>query len=256
MRHLYLGQSLTTDVGDSGSRALGDVHNDVRLDRLQSVADYVDQIINDQLICSIVELNYGSLEEMPTAKTTISRPKDEKGMVERDRALFLEMKVPVAEDYIYERYNIPKPKDGETLLAVGQQEQPEEEVLPDGGQGELATGQVLPNETKASMIIKANQRQAREQVDILVDNTLKDLTGVAAEWLKPVVPVFSRLAALAQAEAVTDEDFIAALETAQNEMPELFDRLDSKALEKALGDAIGASMLAGVENKLEEVQNS
>lgn len=82
-------------------------------------------------------------------------------------------------------------------------------------------------------------------VDSLSAAVLEDLTGVAREWLSPVRPYFERLAALAMSKNVTDEDFMAALEKAQREMPELFDALNTEALEAAFEKAIGTAMIAG-----------
>ena len=84
-----------------------------------------------------------------------------------------------------------------------------------------------------------------QTVDKLADAVLENLTGVTREWLSPVRPVFERLAALAMSGNVNDKDFMIALEKAQREMPELFERLNSGALETAFEEAIGTAMLAG-----------
>lgn len=105
------------------------------------------------------------------------------------------------------------------------------------------------NETR---VTAADSREEPETVDRLAAAVLEDLTGVTREWLSPVRPVFERLAALAISKHVTDEDFIAALEKAQRDMPELFDRLNSEALETAFENAIGSAMLAGSVKRYEE----
>jgi hypothetical protein len=74
---------------------------------------------------------------------------------------------------------------------------------------------------------------------------------VSRDWLSPVRPFFERLAALAMAKQVTDEDFLAALEKARRELPELFDVLDKQALEDAFENAIGTAMLAGSVSRYE-----
>ncbi|WP_184017454.1 phage portal protein family protein [Haloferula luteola] len=79
----------------------------------------------------------------------------------------------------------------------------------------------------------------------IVDSMLENLTGVSAEWLGNVQPFFARLAALAESGNVSDEDLIEAVEKAQGEMPELFDRLDTEALSDALEDSMAAAMLEG-----------
>jgi hypothetical protein len=82
-------------------------------------------------------------------------------------------------------------------------------------------------------------------VDQLSSAVLEGLTGVTSQWLSPVRPVFERLAALAMSKHLTDEDFIAALQKAQREMPELFDLLDTEALQTAFENALGSAALAG-----------
>ncbi|HET6407435.1 MAG TPA: hypothetical protein VFG14_06105, partial [Chthoniobacteraceae bacterium] len=88
-------------------------------------------------------------------------------------------------------------------------------------------------------------------VDRLSTAVLEGLTGVSRDWLSPVRPFFERLAALAMAKQVTDEDFLAALEKARRELPELFDVLDKQALEDAFENAIGTAMLAGSVSRYE-----
>lgn len=82
-------------------------------------------------------------------------------------------------------------------------------------------------------------------IDQLSRAVLEGLTGVAADWLSPVRAKFEKLAALAMAKNVKDEDFIEALETAQKEMPELFELLNTEALQAAFEEAIATAALAG-----------
>jgi phage gp29-like protein len=115
---LMLGQTLTTDVGSSGSRALGDVHASVRGDVLQSVATWVSGIITTQLIPAIVRMNFGAgvaSEDMPYAEIVIPKPKDEKAIAERVKIL-REIGVPVTSKWLYEELGIPEPQDGEEVF--------------------------------------------------------------------------------------------------------------------------------------------
>lgn len=88
-------------------------------------------------------------------------------------------------------------------------------------------------------------------VDQLSESVLEGLTGVSREWLAPVRPFFDRLAALAMSKQVTDEDFLAALEKAQTQLPEIFDLMDTQALEDAFSNAIGSAALAGSVSRYE-----
>lgn len=142
---MVLGQTLTTDVGDSGSRALGDVHERVRVGVIQGVIDFVSDVFNYQFVPAISVLNYGNTDELPTYTATLEQPKDEAEMVTRDKTLFLEMKLPVTKSYIYERYGVPVPdKDSDNLFQPPQQ--------PNGVQGGPATvDDQKPRETKARL---------------------------------------------------------------------------------------------------------
>jgi phage gp29-like protein len=114
---LMLGQTLTTDVGSSGSRALGDVHANVRSEVLQSVATWVSNIFTNQLIPAIVRLNFGAVpsEDMPYATLEIPVPKDQKATAERIKIL-TEIGLPMSSKWVYEELGIPEPQEGEMLL--------------------------------------------------------------------------------------------------------------------------------------------
>ena len=60
---LILGQTLTGSVGDSGSRALGEVHQSVRADIIDSNAEWLAEILNEQLIPAVIAVNLGDLDE-------------------------------------------------------------------------------------------------------------------------------------------------------------------------------------------------
>lgn len=237
-----LGQTLTTDVGDSGSRALGDVHQGVRLDVMQGVTDFVADVLNEQLIPSIIALNYGEARDLPRIAAPFEKPKDEEAMARRDQALFATLGLPVEKAWLYERHGVPVPDpDSDDLFQPGSH----------GAQGDPATGGEQPpedpsHETKARLEASDNApRAALSTIDELSANVLEDLTGVTREWLSPVRPYFERLAALAMSRHVSDEDFAEALDKAQRELPELFDRFNTEVLRESLEKAIGTAMIAG-----------
>lgn len=255
-----LGQTLTTSVGASGSRALGDVHADVKTEMIEGIIDFVSDIINEQLVPSMLVLNYGNKDEMPTIKANLDRPKDEKGMAERDRLLFKDMGMPVERTWLYERHGVPIPDDDEADIFM---------PASNGGQGEPDTGKiVVPHETKSGMekedeiedvkkdekadkLDAADQSGKRSTIEQLTANALEELTGVTKEWLAPVRPTFERLAALSMSKHVSDDDFLQALQKAQKEMPELFDRLNVKALEDSFKKSIGTAMISGSVSRYE-----
>jgi len=78
-----------------------------------------------------------------------------------------------------------------------------------------------------------------------VDNVLEELTGVEAKWLGGVKPYFRKLLLAARDENISDAQFIAVLEKAQKDMPELFAKLDIKALETAFNNAMSPAVVNG-----------
>ncbi|HEX7260599.1 MAG TPA: DUF935 family protein, partial [Luteolibacter sp.] len=250
-----LGQLLTSGTDGSGSRALGEVHAETLTGVVDGVADFVGEILTHQLIPSIVTVNWGDdLEDLPEMWAKREEAKDESALADRDEKLGITTgKTPVGKAWFYERHGIPMPAEGDELLI----EEPESDAAAHGPDGEP-----LPTEPTADSLdpkkdvptgkkpVKAadageESRKPPLTVDQLSDAVLEGLTGVTREWLAPVRPFFERLAALAMSKHVTDEDFLAALEKGQREMPELFDLLDSRALEEAFENAIGSAALAG-----------
>ena len=114
---LLLGQTLTTDNTGTGSRALGEVHEGIRVEVIQSVASWVSAILTEQLIPAIVRLNFGSVpaEDMPYADITIPRVKDTKAAAERFKIL-VETGVKMPAKWVYEELEIPEPVDGEEIF--------------------------------------------------------------------------------------------------------------------------------------------
>ena len=114
---LLLGQTLTTDNTGTGSRALGEVHDGIRTEVLQSVASWTAAILTEQLIPAIVRLNFGNVpaEDMPYAEIVIPRVKDSKAAAERFKIL-VETGVKMPAKWVYEELEIPEPVDGEAIF--------------------------------------------------------------------------------------------------------------------------------------------
>ena len=267
-----LGQTLTSGTGSTGSRALGEVHQTTLDGVIDGVSDYVGGILTHQLIPAIVAANYGNSlgENLPEMWAKREDVKDEQGLADRDEKIGITSgKVPVSKAWFYERHGIPTPAADDELLIEGGQ--PISPPSPDGLPGDPAAGsRTSPHETKGGPGDSINddgeddeegkkpkpQVQAADAskpltVDQLSTAVLEGLTGVSKDWLSPVKPFFDRLAALAMSKHVTDEDFTAALIKAQAQLPEIFDLMDSHALEEAFMAAISSAALAGSVSRYE-----
>jgi phage gp29-like protein len=102
-------------VKDSGSRALGQVHEGVKQGMVEAVADSVAETLKGQLIAPLIELNYGHTTELPDLIPDVEAPKDELALAQRDLILFNQMKVPISLNFIYARHNLPQPDPDEAL---------------------------------------------------------------------------------------------------------------------------------------------
>lgn len=120
---LILGQTLTTDVGDSGSRALGDVHAAVRQDNLKDACDWAAQNINDQVIRKAIAFNFGDTDEIPYLQTRFESAEDPVQMATRDQIL-ISMGMELPKDQIYERHKIRVPQEGEDTIKQSVVESP------------------------------------------------------------------------------------------------------------------------------------
>jgi hypothetical protein len=78
---------------------------------------------------------------------------------------------------------------------------------------------------------------------------MENLAGISAEWLRPVKPIFRDLVGKAKDKTVTDQDFILALTEASRRMPDLFNHLDTEALETELRKAMSSGVINGVTDR-------
>lgn len=110
---------------------------------------------------------------------------------------------------------------------------------------------MMAHRMPSTSVVAADASAKPLTVEKLSEAVLEGLTGVSREWLGPVRPFFDRLAALAMSQQVTDEDFIAALQKAQTQLPEIFDLMDTQAIEDAFMAAISSAALAGSVSRYE-----
>lgn len=230
---VVLGQTLTSDVGDSGSRALGDVHQGILTGRKKALVAWVTKTLNQQFVPAFCRLNFGDVRECPYFLAGGEEEEDAKVLAERDEIL-LRAGAALPREWFYDRHRVPLPKENEPVIAGPPSGAPTDPAAdptdPDNPEPAAARGQLV---------------QAKSAQEKLAENILEDLTGVEAKWLAGAKPFFRRLVALAQSKHVTDADFIEALERAQRQIPELFARLNPQAVQDALERAMGAAVVNG-----------
>ncbi|MBW5445857.1 DUF935 family protein [Cohnella sp. CFH 77786] len=110
-----LGQTLTTELPTGGSFAASKTHEGVKDEIIEADAKMLMSAINTDLIPFLVAFNFGEVDSYPYFHINFETEEVHKEWVERDEKL-VNMGVPIAVDYFYEKYNIPRPGKDDVLV--------------------------------------------------------------------------------------------------------------------------------------------
>lgn len=237
---LILGQTLTTDVGDSGSRALGDVHENIRMDRLVEVTEWTADVVNSSIIPAILELNFGNTDECPKMKLEIPESGTPLEKIQRDQ-IFTQI-APMGLKTFYGRHGVPIPDEGEETVMQLSPPQP-------AYSGISAIAGSLPHYMASGGGVPPEENK-------LLDAAIEGITAVNAEWLAPLRPKIGALFALALKEDEPEETFQAALQDLIDEAPGLFDELNKDALAEHLEAIQGAAAINGAAERLKRTKGA
>jgi len=115
-----LGQTLTSQAdGKTSTNALGNVHNEVRHDIRDADLKQIAATITRDLIYPIVALNIPGIQGMadcPVFVFDTKEPEDLKTISDGLTGL-VNMGLEITQDYAYEKTGVPKPEQGQKLLA-------------------------------------------------------------------------------------------------------------------------------------------
>lgn len=159
-----LGQTLTTEVGKTGSYAASQTHNDVRQDLKKADADLVAEVINTTLIRWMVDFNFGPQADYPAILLRTDEEQDLKPLAERDEIL-QRMGAKITHRYIYDTYGLPEPEGDEELLAgtpappeaAGPKSRAWPAPTTSNGGNEFAETSLFPDQTAVDAAIQPDQ---------------------------------------------------------------------------------------------------
>lgn len=215
----FLGQTLTTEVGNSGSRALGDVHLQVRGDLIESDKRRIRAEIN-KLLRWICEFNWAG-----AATPTFEWIEDEDLQTERaERDGKLKSQgLNFSRTYYMRTYNLE-----ETDLV--EEEKPEKKTIvqpdpDDEPASDFSSGEF--NEALKSAI------SSQKYVDRLVDETVQGAGPEFDKFLKIISGFLQGASSLKQA---------------RDGVHRLYDQIDGSALAELLQDALYRSDMIGVDS--------
>jgi phage gp29-like protein len=209
MSKAILGQTLTTEVGSRGSYAASQTHAEVRQDLLEADCKALAETLRRDLIRPLVRFNFGPEARLPWIKFHYEPPEDLAAESKTYATLVKEVGLPIAAEHVYEKFGIPKPEAGQTLVTP-----------PSGGAMPL----------KGLALSDGDPRTAQGKVDRLAD--------LAVIQALPVVRDLLELVKRAIAEATS-------LEELRERLAELYGQMALEEFEDLVQRALYAADLYG-----------
>jgi phage gp29-like protein len=152
---VMLGQTLTsTTPTNGGTRAQGDVHENVEQKRFEEYIKWIARILTEQFAESLLVENYGNSylrnPERPTVEADMTRP-----LSASEQSEYLQKvsnsKVPAISTEIYKRAGLTEPEPGDRVLVGGEIVILEEAVTPSEKRQQLFDEQLDQQLTIASL---------------------------------------------------------------------------------------------------------
>lgn len=250
-----LGQTLSASEGSKGSHALGQVHNDVRMDIRNADARLYESSFNRQVIAQLVALNAPGANPHRLPRLVLDTGESEDMAAYADSLPKLaKAGLRIGKKWVHEKLRIPEPEQGEDVLEVaepppalpGQPGQPgmpgmptARIVAPRGAKPDAQTKAALAAMLKAAVAqLDTPGGQAGGPAADLVDELVAEQVADWRPLLGPLVePLLDELdKAVAAGESL--EAFAARL-------PDLVLRMDAQPVTENLARAAFGARLAG-----------
>lgn len=217
-----VGQTLTADTG-GGSYAQSKTHNDVRHDLTVADCKAIAATLQDDLIRPLVLFNFGIESRLPSIHFACEIPEDLKAQVEILKTL-VEIGTPIPLPYIYSKFGIPEPQQGEATTTKPQAAQ-------------------FPLPFKDDLLVcRDTPRQRGQEYQQTVDRISQYATQRGSElFIDSMTPLLELLE-----DCTTAEEALEALNDPRK-VGELLGRMDSPALQQLLADSMLAANLTGRE---------
>lgn len=219
MSKALLGQTLTADVGSTGSYAAGKVHNEVRRDLQETDGRALAGTIRSDLIRPLVGFNFGW--DAPLPKFTVAVQEEEDQDVNSqwvERLVNIGMPVPVS--WAREKFSIPEPENDEPLLTAANSYQPQ--AAPVAAKTVVAKAENAPDRREP-----AAQSQG-STIETVVDRALAD--PAMDSMVDPIAQLL---------------DQVDSLDELRDRLEELFAGMDPVELGNRLYQALMVAELSG-----------
>lgn len=164
-----LGQTLSAELGSSGSLAATETHNEIRLDLLESDGRALAATIEKQLIRPLVGFNFGWDAPLPKYQAALKKNDDLSSKSTWVTSL-LNCGVTMPLKWLRESFNIPEPEEDEKLV---------------GGQTQTQQGfSGMP--WAAKQVVAKAQTPAPAYTDLLTDKLAKETAPEIEGWITQI----------------------------------------------------------------------
>lgn len=120
MSKVVLGETLTTEVGQTGgNRALGEVHDDIRLMIARLDAKAVAATLRRDLLRPMVEMSFGAGAPVPTIAFAVDPKESLDALATRVRGLVKDTGLAVGQRWARSQLQIPEPEPDEPTIGGG-----------------------------------------------------------------------------------------------------------------------------------------
>ena len=252
-----LGQTLSASEGQHGTQALGNVHNDVRMDIRAADAELYEGSFTRQIIGPMCMLNAPgvNMRRLPRLVIDTGEPEDLQAYADNLPKL-VKMGMRIEKSWAHDKLKIPQAeKDAEVLTlapepvpgagagagAPGQPGQPGQPPKPGlqpkpaaNAQDKQAFAQLIAQALAGQAAGARTSTEGQDLVDQLVAEQ-------AAQWQPLLGPMVEPLLAEVDKALSAGE----SLEAFAARLPELIPKLDAQAMTQALGYASFSARLAG-----------
>lgn len=225
-----LGQTLSADVGDTGSYAASQTHNEVRLDLAKADTRSVAATVRYQLIRPIVGFNFGWDTPVPGYKAIWTEREDLESL-STVYTNVIGFGQPVSAEHVSERFGIPLPEKGQALLEPRSQAPVNFAAkLP---QKALAAAN-NKNRGYARAVAKNDLRPDFDPQQMELEELADDSLSTAAEIMKRLdAPIRKLIASATSLDELRDTIF------------EVYAGMDKADMEALLRDVLATAALAG-----------
>ncbi|BAZ39430.1 hypothetical protein NIES4101_53830 [Calothrix sp. NIES-4101] len=231
-----LGETLSTQIGDRGSYAAAQTHNEVRMQLAKADADLLSDTLNRTLIKWIIDYNLPNAKP-PRLWRDFGEQENLDSRVQRDKTLFdmgFKLKPEAVKEIYGDDYEEVKEQSGEVS---------QEEFLANSGVNAQATDMVEAptlSTTRSLPLNAINFADDKDGIDSYTEQLQKQTAPIFADWMS-----------LVRNAIATSSNF----EEAQQKILESYPQMDTQGFAEAMGQAMIASEAAGRWEILQESPN-